>query len=127
MGTTRDLFKKIRDSKGTFYAKMGTVKNRNGKDLIEAEDIKKKWQEYTELSKKKKMIFISQITMMVWSLTYSQVRKRSVFIQISKKQSQRMFKLPYSCAHITYWQGYAQNPSSLVSAEHELRTSRSTS
>ena len=65
MGTTRDLFKKIRDSKGTFYAKMGTVKNRNGKDLIEAEDIKKKWQEYTELSKKKKMIFISQITMMV--------------------------------------------------------------
>ena len=50
---TRDLFKKIRDTKVTFYAKMGTIKDRNGKDLTEAEDIKKKWQEYTELYKKK--------------------------------------------------------------------------
>ena len=48
MGKTRDLFKKIRDTKGTFNAKMGTVKNRNGMDLTEAEDIKKRWQEYTE-------------------------------------------------------------------------------
>ena len=48
MGKTRDLFKKIRDTKGTFHAKMGTIKDRNGMDLIEAEDIKKKWQEYTE-------------------------------------------------------------------------------
>ena len=48
MGKTRDLFKKIRDTKGTFYAKMGTIKDRNGMDLIEAEDIKKSWQEYTE-------------------------------------------------------------------------------
>ena len=48
MGKTRDLFKKIRDTKGTFHAKMGTVKNRNGMDLTEAEDIKKRWQEYTE-------------------------------------------------------------------------------
>ena len=48
MGKTRDFFKKIRDSKGTFHAKMGTVKDRNGTDLTEAEDIKKKWQEYTE-------------------------------------------------------------------------------
>ena len=48
MGMTRDLFKKIRDSKGTFYAKMGTIKDRNGIDLTEAEDIKKRWQEYTE-------------------------------------------------------------------------------
>ena len=48
MGKTRDLFKKIRDAKGTFHAKMGTVKDRNGMDLIEAEDIKKRWQEYTE-------------------------------------------------------------------------------
>ena len=46
MGKTRDLFKKIRDTKGTFHAKMGTVKDRNGKDLIEAEKIKKRWQEY---------------------------------------------------------------------------------
>ena len=49
---TRDLFKKIRDTKGTFYAKMGSIKDRNGRDLTEAEDIKKSWQEYTELYKK---------------------------------------------------------------------------
>ena len=48
IGKTRDLFKKIRDTKGTFHAKMGTIKNRNGKDLTEAEEIKKRWQEYTE-------------------------------------------------------------------------------
>ena len=48
MGETRDLFKKIRDTKGTFHAKMGSIKDRNGSDLIEVEDIKKKWQEYTE-------------------------------------------------------------------------------
>ena len=48
MGKTRDLFKNIRDTKGTFHAKMGTIKDRNGMDLIEAEDIKKRWQEYTE-------------------------------------------------------------------------------
>ena len=53
MGKTRDLFNKIRDTKGTFYAKMGTIKDRNGRDLTEAEDIKKRWQEYTkELYKK---------------------------------------------------------------------------
>ena len=51
-GKTRDLFKKIRDTKGTFHAKMGSIKDRNGMDLIEAEDIKKRWQEYTELYKK---------------------------------------------------------------------------
>ena len=48
MGKTRDLFKKIRDTKGTFHAKIGSVKDRNGMDLTEAEDIKKRWQEYTE-------------------------------------------------------------------------------
>ena len=48
MGKTRDLFKKIRDTKGTFHAKMGTIKDRNGMDLTEAEDIKNRWQEYTE-------------------------------------------------------------------------------
>ena len=48
MGKTRDLFKKIRDTKGTFHEKMGTIKERNGMDLTEAEDIKKKWQQYTE-------------------------------------------------------------------------------
>ena len=48
MGKTRDLLKKIKDTKGTFHAKMGSIKDRNGMDLTEAEDIKKKWQEYTE-------------------------------------------------------------------------------
>ena len=48
MGKTRDLLKKIRDTKGTFHAKMGTIKDRNGMDLTEAEDVKKRWQEYTE-------------------------------------------------------------------------------
>ena len=62
MGKTRDLFKKIRDTKGTFHAKMGTIKDRNGMDLTEAEDIKKKWQEYTELYKK---TFMTQITTMM--------------------------------------------------------------
>ena len=53
MGQTRDLFKKVRDTKGTFHAKMGTIKDRNGMDLTEAEDIKKRWQQYTkELYKK---------------------------------------------------------------------------
>ena len=58
MRKTRDLFKKIRDAKGTFHAKMGLIKDRNGMDLTEAEDIKKRWQEYTELYKK---IFMTQI------------------------------------------------------------------
>ena len=48
MGKTRDLFKKIRDIKGNYHAKMGSIKDRNGRDLTEAEDIKKRWQEYTE-------------------------------------------------------------------------------
>ena len=52
MGKTRDLFKKIRDTKRTFHSKMGTIKDRNGMDLTEAEDLKKRWQEYTELYKK---------------------------------------------------------------------------
>ena len=53
MGKTRDLFKKIRDTKGTFHAKMGTIKDRNGTNLTEAEDIRKRWQEYTEEQYKK--------------------------------------------------------------------------
>ena len=53
IGKTRYLFKKIRDTKGTFHAKMGTIKDRNGMDLTEAEDVKKSWQEYTELHKKR--------------------------------------------------------------------------
>ena len=63
MRKTRDLFKKIRDTKGTFLAKMGTIKERKGMDLTEAEDIKKRWKEYTEELYKK--IIMTQITMMV--------------------------------------------------------------
>ena len=60
---TSDLFKRIRDTKGTFHAKMGSIKDRNGLDLTEAEDIKKRWQEYTENCTKK--IFTTQIIMMM--------------------------------------------------------------
>ena len=63
MGKTRDLFKKIRNTKGTFHTKMGTIKDRNGTDLTKAEDIKKRWQEYTEELYKK--IFMTQKTTMV--------------------------------------------------------------
>ena len=63
MGKTRDLFKKIRDTKGIFHSKVVKIKDRNGMDLTEAEDIKKRWQEYTENCTKK--IFMTQIIMMV--------------------------------------------------------------
>ena len=63
IGKTRYLFKKIRDTKGIFHAKMGSIKDRNGRDLTEAEDIKEKWQEYTEELYKK--IFMTQIITMV--------------------------------------------------------------
>ena len=63
MGKTKDLFKKIRDTKGTFHAKMGTIKDRNGMDLTEAEDIKMRWQEYTEELDKKYLM--TQITTML--------------------------------------------------------------
>ena len=64
MGKTKDLFKKIRDTKGTFHARMGSIKDRNGLDLTEAEDINKRWQEYMEGLYKKK-IFMTQIIMIV--------------------------------------------------------------
>ena len=63
MGKTRDLFKKIRDTEGTSHATMGTIKERNGMDLREEEDIRKRWQKYTELQKKKKTFTIQIITM----------------------------------------------------------------
>ena len=71
MGKTGDLFKKIRDTKGTFHAKMGTIKDRNGRDLTEAENFKKRWQEYTEIYKRSyiykiyKKILMIKITTMV--------------------------------------------------------------
>ena len=63
MGKTRDLFKKVRDTKGTFHAKMGSIKDRNGRDLTEAEDIKKRWQEYTKNCTKK--VFMTWIITMM--------------------------------------------------------------
>ena len=63
MGKTRDLFKKIRDTKGTFHTKMGSIKDRNGMDLTEAEDIQKRWQEYKKNCTKK--IFMTRIITMV--------------------------------------------------------------
>ena len=66
MGKNRDLFKKIGDTKGIFHVKMGTIKDRNSKALTEADEIKKRWQEYTELDKN---VLMTQITMMVWSPT----------------------------------------------------------
>ena len=67
MRKTRDLFKKIRDTKEIFHAKMGSIKDRNGMDLTEAEDIEKRWQEYTEELCSK--VLKTQIITMVWSLT----------------------------------------------------------
>ena len=67
MGKTRDLFKKISDTKGIFHAKMGSIKDRNGMDLTEAEDIKKRWQEYTEQLRKE--VSMTQITTMGRALT----------------------------------------------------------
>ena len=61
IGKTRDLFKKIRDTKGTFHAKMGSIKDRNDLDLTKAEDIKKRWQEYTET--------IQKMVLMTWIIT----------------------------------------------------------
>ena len=67
MGKTRDLSKKTGDIKGTFHARMGTIKDRNGKDLKEAEEIRKRWQEYTKNYTKK--VLMTQITMIMWSLS----------------------------------------------------------
>ena len=68
MGKTRSLFKKIRDTKGIFHAKMDTIKVRNGMDLTETEDIKKGWQNYTKKKNYTKKL-MTQITTMVWSFT----------------------------------------------------------
>ena len=67
MGKTRDLLKKIRDTKGAFHSMMGTIKNKNGKDLAEAEEIKKRWQEYRKIVLKN--LLMTHLTTMMWSLT----------------------------------------------------------
>ena len=70
MGKARDLFKKSKDTKGTFHWNIGKIKDRNGRDLTEAEDIKKRWQEYTEELTKK--VLMTQVTTVVWSRTSNQ-------------------------------------------------------
>ena len=78
MGKIRDLFKKIRDTKGTFHAKMGLIKDRNSVDLTEAEDIKKRWQEYTEelYKKKRKKLALEKNKVLILMILVSILRNR---------------------------------------------------
>ena len=110
MGKTRDLLKKIRDTKGTFHAKMGTIKDRNGMDLAEAEDIKKSWQEYTEELYKEDLHDPdnhSGVTTIWnwWNLENSAVAIGMVKISFhsnpKERQCQRMLRLPHNCTHLT--------------------------
>ena len=166
MGKTRDLFKKIRDTKATFHAKMSTIRDRNDMHLTEAEDIKKRWQKYTEKLYKKYLhdpdnhngmithlesdILECEVKWALRSITTNkanggdgvpvelfQILKDDIvkvlhqyvstfgkitvvtglenlsFNSTSKeRQSQEVFKLPYNCAHFTWQQGNARNPSS---------------
>ena len=98
MGKTRDLFKKIRDTKGTFHAKMGTIKDRNGMDLTEAEDLKK-WQEYTEELYKKDLNDPDNLDGIVIHLKSNILEKVSFHSNPKERQCQRMFKVPHNCAH----------------------------
>ena len=94
MGKTRNHFKEIRDIKGTFQAKIGSIKDRNAMDLTEKEDIKR-WQEYTELYKK---IFMTNLEN---SAVASGLEKVSFHSNPKEKQFQRMLKLPHNCTHLT--------------------------
>ena len=89
MGKTKDLFKKIRDTKGIFHAKMGSVKDRNCMDLMEAEEIKKRWQEYTEELYKK--ILKAQITMTLYRRQTSKPSPR----KINAKRQNGCLRRPY--------------------------------
>ena len=123
MGKTRDFFKKIRDTKGTFQAKMGSIKDRNGRDLTEAEDIKKTWQEYKELCSP---LWTKLMEVMEFQLNYfnpkrwycesaalnilANLENSAVSIGLEKvsfhsnpkeRQCQRMLKLLHNCTHLT--------------------------
>ena len=102
------LFKKITDNKRTFHAKMGTIKDRNGKNLTEADEIKKRWQEYTEELYKNGLnnlfnaaVLHSMCQQIRKTKQWPQDCKRSVFIPVTRRQCQRMFKLPDNCTHFT--------------------------
>ena len=99
MGKTRDLFKKIRDTKGTFHAKMGSIKDRNGMDLTEAEDIKKRWQEYTEELYKKDLHDPDNHNLEN-SAVATGLEKVSFHSNPKERQCQRMLKLPHNCTHL---------------------------
>ena len=101
MGKTRDLFKKLRHTKGTFHAKMGIIKNRNNMDLTEREDIKKRWQRYTE------KILMNQIIMMVQSLTQSQTFWSVKLFQILKNDAVKVLQSIYQ--HIWETQQWPQD------------------
>ena len=110
MGKTRDLFKKIRDTKGTFHAKMGTIKDRNGMYLTEAEDIKKRWQEYTEKLYKKELhdpdnhngvITHLEPANLENSAMTTGLEKVSFHSNPKKRQCQRMLRLLHNCTHLT--------------------------
>ena len=111
MGKTRDLFKKIRDTKGTFHAKIGSIKDRNGMDLTEADNIKKRWQEYTEELYKKDLHdpdnhdgMITHFNMpanLENSAVATGLEKVSFHSSPKERQCQRMFKLLRNCIHLT--------------------------
>ena len=92
MGKTRDLYKKIRDTKGTFHAKMGSIKDRNGMDQTEAEDIKKRWQKYTEELYRKELHDPVRAT---------GLEKVNFHSNPKERQCQRMLKLLHDCTHLT--------------------------
>jgi len=104
MGKTRDLFKKIRDTKGTFHAKMGLIKDRNGMDLTEAEDIKKRWQEYTEELYKKDLHdqdnhdgVITHLVQTSWNVSGLQIMPNKFLMPYTNLSSHE----PYLRVHIT--------------------------
>ena len=94
MGKTRDLFKKIRDSKGTFHAKMGSIKDRNGLDLTEAEDIKKRWQEYMEELYKKDLHDLDNHADAITNLEPD-------ILECEVKWALESPHLPHNCTHLT--------------------------
>ena len=111
MGKTRDLFKKIENTKGTFHARMGMKKDRNGKDLTEAEEIKKRWQEYTELYKKSLNdpdshdgvdAVVTQLQQDILECEVKWAWKRSVFIPVSKKGNTKECSNYHTIAFISH-------------------------
>ena len=105
MGKTRDLFKKIRDTKGTFHAKMGSTKDRNGMDLTEAEDIKKRWQEYTEELYSARFgstyTKIGMIQRLAWPLHKDDTQIREAFHILKKKKKKKNYTKKIFMTQIT--------------------------